>query len=335
MRLTMRSVLYSRCTEERSSMPLIIGVDVGGTLLRAASFDENLTLLERVEQPSHAEEGTDAVLNRLYETIQQVLPDSPDDLTGIGVAVPGPLDSQSGLLLNPPNLPLENMYVGKLIAERVGGPVYVGNDADLAGLAEAELGAGRGSRCLVYMTVSTGVGGGIILDGRLHVGAGQAGEIGHMVVQPGGSPCGCGKRGHLESYAAGAGIARIARTRLEAGEESSIRQRVNGKLDQITARIVGEAAQAGDPLGLEIITQAGHYLGVGIATLMMVLNPDRFVIGGGVARLGDLLFEPMHRAIREYTIHPRYYEGVPIVRAALAEDVGLYGAAALVRSMQR
>src|SRR5574341_779584 len=145
-----------------------------------------------------------------------------------------------------------------IIGVDVGGPVYVGKDADLAGLAEAELGAGRGSRCLVYMTVSTGVGGGIILDGRLHVGAGQAGEIGHMVVQPGGSPGGCGKRGHLESYAAGAGIARIARTRLEAGEESSIRQRVNGKLDQITARIVGEAAQAGDPLGLEIITQAGH-----------------------------------------------------------------------------
>ncbi len=313
-------------------METIIGVDVGGTLLRAARYDLDMNLLERTEQLTLAELGQDAVLERLYETITQVLPEPPDELLGIGVALPGPLDAEGGILFNPPNLPFqENLPISYLIEQAVGGPVFIGNDADLAGLAEHQLGAGRGTRSMIYMTISTGIGGGVILNGQVYSGRGLAGEVGHMVVWPDGPLCGCGRHGHLEAISSGTAIARIARERLAGGALSSITELVGGDLTQVTAKVVGEAAQAGDPLALEIVTQAGRYLGIHIASLMALLNPDMFVLGGGVTKLGDLLFKPMHEAIHEYALHPRYWENCPIVTAQLGSDVGLIGAAALVK----
>jgi len=213
----------------------------------------------------------------------------------------------------------------------VGGPVFIGNDADLAGLAEYTLGAGKGYRSMVYITISTGIGGGVILNGKLQTGRGQGGEFGHMVVDPDGPLCGCGRYGHLESVASGTGIANIARQRLSDGEQSMLHDIVEGDLSRISAKVVSEAAKQGDALALEIITNAGRYLGVNIASVMMLLNPDVFVIGGGLTKIGDLLFDPMHEAIRKYTMHPRYWENTPVVTAQLGADVGLVGAAALVR----
>lgn len=315
-------------------MQTIIGVDVGGTLLRAARYDLDLKILERVEQPTRAELGSDSVLERLYQTARQVLPEAPDTLVGIGVALPGPVDMDNGILIAPPNLPLKNCPVASLMEQAVGGPVFIGNDADLAGLAEHRMGAGRGTKNMIYITVSTGVGGGIILDGKIYNGRGQGGEIGHMVVGPDGPLCGCGKQGHLEAFSSGTGIARIARERLAAGESSSITTLVGGDLSQVTAKIVGQAAMGGDALAREIITEAGRYLGVNIASLMMLLNPDMFVIGGGVSKLDSMLFDPMNEAIRHYTMHPGYWENVPIVRAQLGDDVVLTGTAVLVKVMQ-
>ncbi len=316
-------------------MKTIIGVDVGGTWLRAARFDEELNLLERAEQETRTELGGDIVFDRLVETIRQVLPESPNDLLGIGLVLPGPIDPYAGILIAPPNLPWKEMPIASMVQQAVGGPVFIGNDADMAGLAEHQLGAGRGTRYMIYVTVSTGVGSGIIIDGRPYVGCGQAGEAGHMVVNPNGPLCGCGKRGHLEAYSSGTGIARIARERLAAGEESSVRDRVGGNLPEVTSRIVGEEAMKGDPMALDIITQAGHYLGVAVASLMVLFNPERFIFGGGVSQLGDLLFKPLHKAVQEYVIHPIYWQKTQIVLAQLREDVGLYGGAALVRVMRR
>lgn len=312
-------------------MQTMIGVDVGGTLLRAAAFDEDLNLIERVEQPTHAGRGPSVVLDRLYETIRQVLPERPADLLGIGIVLPGPLDVHEGILIAPPNLPLRDAPIVALVEENVGGPVFIGNDADLAGLAEFMRGAGRGTEHMVYMTISTGIGGGIIVDGKLRTGRGMGGEIGHMVIVPDGPLCGCGRPGHLEAVASGTAIARIARERLRAGEPSILRDLVGGELGEVTAKTVGAAAHEGDPLALDIITQAGRYIGMMIASLMALLNPDMFVLGGGVTRVGRLLFDPMHEAIREYAQHPRYYENTPIVQAELGSDVGLIGAAALVK----
>lgn len=314
-------------------MQTIIGVDVGGTLLRAARYDLDLNILERVQQPTLVELGSDAVLERLYQTARQVLPKPPDTLVGIGVALPGPVDMDNGILIAPPNLPLKNCPVAQLVEQAVGGPVFIGNDADLAALAEHRMGAGRGTKNMIYITVSTGVGGGIILDGKVYNGRGQGGEIGHMVVGPDGPMCGCGKQGHLEAFSSGTGIARIARKRLAAGESSSITALVGGDISQVTAKIVGQAASGGDALAREIITDAGRYLGINIASLMMLLNPDMFVIGGGVSKLDSLLFDPIHEAIRRYAMHPGYWENVPIVPAQLGDDVVLCGSAVLAKVM--
>src|SRR5690554_1165468 len=314
-----------------ASMKSIIGVDVGGTLLRAARYDENLNQLERVEQPTLASRGRDVVLDRLYETIRQVLPERPEDLLGIGIALPGPLDVQAGVLIAPPNLPLRDIPIVELVEQNVGGPVFIGNDADLAGLAEFTRGAGLGTSTMIYMTLSTGIGGGVIVDGKLRIGRGQGGEVGHMVIVPDGPMCGCGRRGHVEAVASGTAIARIARERLQAGESSLVRDLVEGDLERVSAKVVAEAARAGDAMAREIFTQAGRYIGAHIASLMMLLNPDMFVLGGGLTKAGPLLFDPLHEAVREYAMHPRYYENTAIVRAQLGGEVGLVGAAAFVR----
>jgi glucokinase len=312
-------------------MQSVIGVDVGGTLLRAARFDQDLTMIERFEQSTQAHLGSDVVIDRLAETIRQALPESPDDLIGIGIVLPGPLDPENGILIAPPNLPIKDYPIAQQMTEMVGGPVFIGNDADLAGLAEYSLGAGKGYRSIVYITISTGIGGGLILNGKLHTGRGQGGEIGHMVVDPDGPICGCGHYGHLESVSSGTGIARIASERVSNGEPSLIREMVEGDLSRITAKVVGDAAKQGDPLAVEIITNAGRYLGIHIASLMMLINPDAFVLGGGLTKVGDLLFDPMHEAIHKYAMHPRYWENTPILLAKLGADVGLVGAAALVK----
>jgi len=316
-------------------MQTIIGVDIGGTLLRAALFDTQLSMLERAQQETRASEGIDAVLERLYETITQVLPEDMDSLLGIGIATPGPLDAKQGVVLQTPNLPFFETPLQALVHERFRVPVYVGNDADLAGLAEYMMGAGQGSSTLVYMTISTGVGGGIVIDNKPLIGGGLAGEIGHMVIDPHGPLCGCGHPGHLEAFSSGTGIVRNARRRLEAGEPSMLRDMCGGHVERITAREVGEAAHQGDALALEVVTEAGRYLGAAIASLMSLLNPDIFVLGGGVTKIGDLLFDPLHEAVQTYALHERYWKNTPIVLAKLGEDVGLVGGAALVHSHQQ
>jgi glucokinase len=220
------------------------------------------------------------------------------------------------------------------VHQAVGGKVFIGNDADLAGLGEHLMGAGRGVRHLLYITVSTGVGGGIIIDGRPYSGKGQGAEIGHMIVKPDGPLCSCGKQGHLEALSSGKAMAREAVARLEAGAESLIRDSVGGDLTQVNGEHISQAAHRGDPLAREIVREAGHYLGVAIASLMAILNPEMFVIGGGVAKIGDLLFDPMWEAIKEYCFHERYWKDIPIVTSQLGDDVGLVGAAGLVKVMK-
>jgi glucokinase len=308
----------------------IIGVDIGGTWLRAARFDADLAIVNRAELPSHAEEGSDAVVSRLIDVIRQVLPGSSGDVLGVGLGAPGPLDPKEGLIIKTPNLPWENLPLARILREALGCAIYLGNDADVAGLAEHRFGAGKGTRHMVYMTLSTGIGGGVIVDGKLLTGRGQGGEIGHMTILPDGPMCGCGHPGHLEAVASGTAIARIARERLAAGERSAIQEAVGGDLSHITAETVGVAANAGDALARAILQQAGRYIGMSIASLMHLLNPEMFVLGGGLTKIGDLLFDNIHEAVREYAMHPRYWENTPIVRAALGEDVGLLGAAALV-----
>lgn len=309
----------------------IIAVDIGGTQIRAALYDPDGTIHRRAADLTAGHEGPDAVMERIERTIRRVWP-ADGQVTVIGVAAPGPLDHRSGIVFEAPNIPGWDHYpLRDIVQSRLGVPVLVGNDANVAALAEQRFGAGQERSNLIYITVSTGLGGGVIVNGELLVGAyGLASEPGHIKVEPEGPPCGCGDRGCLEALAAGPAIAREARRRLGAGESSRILELVHGDLDAISAKIVNQAAQEGDSLAVDVFRQAGTYLGIGLVNLLHLFNPDIVVIGGSVSKAGDLLFKPALEVVRQRCMTDRFWRDTPIVPAKLGDDVGLLGALALV-----
>ena len=208
-------------------------------------------------------------------------------------------------------------------------PVAVGNDANVAALGEWRFGAGRGTQHMIYLTLGTGIGGGVIIDGKLLLGAhGLAGELGHMTIEPEGPMCGCGQPGHLEALTSGGAIARKAEELLKQGNESTLAQQLSntGKLTSID---VGQAAIAGDVLARLIIHQVGETIGRYLASLAHAFNPEIFVLGGGISQIGDILFNPIRGAFHNYVLHPRYAEHTNVVPAVLGDDAGLVGAMVL------
>ncbi len=306
----------------------IVGVDLGGTQMRVALMDTDFQLLARANEPTLAHQGADSIIPRLLDLIASVVDTSDQPVDAISVVSPGPVDPVAGVVTYAPNLPgWRDLPLGAIVNQRFPHiPTFLANDANAAALAEVYIGAAVGHRHAVYITVSTGIGGGIIIDGKLFTGAmGLAGEIGHMLVT-----IDDGSVSSLEEEAAGPALARYAARRIRSGAQSRITEMVNGNLEAITGRIVGDAAAAGDALALETATRAGRIIGYAITSLMHLLNPTIFVIGGGVTNLGELLFEPMRIASRERALASKYYEASDIVRAKLGDDVGLIGAAALV-----
>ena len=311
--------------------PLIVAVDLGGTQIRAALCGADGQIFRRVARLTEAKEGPDAVIGRVYTAIAEVIGDTPAaDIAGIGIGAPGPLNPVTGLVLEAPNLPgWINIPLRTLVSERFGRPTYLGNDANVAALAEYLYGAGRGIRDLIYLTISTGIGSGIIVDGRMLLGAeGFAAEAGHMIIVPNGPICGCGAHGCLESVAAGPAVARDVVARIKAGKKSRVTKLVEGDLSKVDAKVVNVAAQLGDKVAITAYRRAGTYLGIGIANLLRLFNPRMVVLGGSVTKSGPLLFDPMHEAIKASAL-PFYWEGLAITAAALGDDVGLLGAAAL------
>jgi glucokinase len=305
---------------------IIIGVDLGGTLIRAARLDQHLHILAREETLTLADQGLQATLERIKNLIRVILPQDGARVAGIGISAPGPLNPATGVVVAPPNLPgWHNVHLRDLLHEAFGVPVYVGNDANVAALAETARGAAHGFRHVIYITVSTGIGGGVITDGRLLLGKeGLAAEVGHMVMVVDGAVT------TLEKEAAGPALARQARARIEKGEASLIRDSVKGDLSRITGKTVGLAAEAGDALALEVVRHGGRMVGLGITTLLHLFNPEIVVIGGGVSKLGDLLFIPMREAYQHCAIDASYWRDLRLERSALGDDVSIVGAAALV-----
>lgn len=304
----------------------IIGVDLGGTQMRAGCFDSDLHLLERVAEPTLAHQGRDQTIERLLDLIARVVPDDTRLVQGIGVSAAGPINPRTGVIVAPPNLDgWKHVPLRQIIEDRFDIGTYIGNDANVAALAEVARGAAHGYKYVIYLTVSTGIGSGIIDDGHLVLGAqGLGAEVGHTVLVVN------GRVSTLEKEAAGPAIARKAVERLRLGATSYIRDLVSGRLEDVTAKIVGQAAAEGDTLAVELIREAGRLVGLGIVSLMHLFNPQIIVVGGGVSNTGDLLFEPMREAVRTYTLDPAYWEHVPIVPAALGDNVALIGAGALV-----
>lgn len=311
---------------------LIVGVDLGGTQIRAALADAQGKISQRASQPTMAEEGLEAVLRRIKGVIRQVLPADIARVRAIGFAAPGPLDPWKGVIMDAPNLPgWKNVPLKDLMEEEFALPAFVGNDANLAALAEQRFGVGQGIADLIYLTVSTGIGGGVIMDNKLLLGAhGFAAELGHQTIEAHGPRCNCGNIGCLEALAAGPAIARNAKELIQSGVATRIADLVSGNLDKVTAKVVNQAAQEGDPVAIELFRQAGFYIGIGIVNLLHIFNPSLIIIGGSVAKAGDLLFEPIRATVRERAMASYYWEHTPIVPAALGDDVGVLGAVALV-----
>ncbi len=305
----------------------IIAVDLGGTRIRAACLDGELNLLARRESPTLAAEGQRAVLARLVALVEAVWPqDSP--VAGIGVSSPGPLDPHAGVVLAPPNLPdWHHVPLAALLQERFAVPVWLGKDANVALLAEVARGAAEGCRDAIYITLSTGIGGGVLSDGRLLLGhGGLATEVGSMLLLVN------GRATRLEAEAAGPALAQQARQRIAAGAESRMRALVDGDLARLDAAHVGQAAQQGDALALELVQRAGRLIGLGLTSLLHLFNPQVLVIGGGVSKIGEALLGPMRATIFQHVIYEGYTRELRIEMAALGADVSLVGAAALVRS---
>ncbi|MDR7486568.1 MAG: ROK family protein [Armatimonadota bacterium] len=312
----------------------IIGVDLGGTKILTALVDEGGRVLGRARIPTPAS-GPDTDIEAIVQSVRTVVARSGVDLravAGMGVGAPGPLDPATGVVFEPPNLPgWKDVPLAERLADRLGLRIYVENDANAAALGERWVGAGAGVDDLVYITVSTGVGGGLIVRGQLYHGvSGTAGEVGHMVIDPRGPRCHCGRTGCLEQLASGTAIAREARAALAAGRPSVLAHLPAGEL---SAEDVARAARDGDPLAREVFAHAAAALGTGVANLVNLLNPAMVVIGGGVARAGDLLLAPVRRIVQEEAFD-RPAAAVRIVPAALGDDVGAVGAAAVVRERQ-
>ncbi len=306
-----------------------VAVDLGGTQIRAARYTADGVQEARVAMATGASDGVEFVMRRIKSAIRQVWP-MDEKISAIGIGAPGPIDFNQGILRFAPNLSgWENVPLRDELLDTFDVPVFLGNDADVAGLGEHRFGAGQGVSDMIYMTISTGVGGGMIFDDHLFTGGqGLGGEIGHMAVDPHGPRCNCGNIGCLEVMASGTAIARRARERLYADEPSMLREMVAGDLSQITAKEVSEASAAGDELARELFEEAGTYLGSAIVSLMYMLNPALFVLGGGVTHAGDLIFDPIRRVVKNRA-PAIYQERTKIVKAKLGRDVGLWGALAL------
>jgi glucokinase len=309
----------------------LVGVDLGGTKILAALVDSDGRVLDRVRQ-STPQTGPDDVVETIAGSIRTLLERhrlAASAIAGVGIGAPGPMDPNTGVVFEPPNLQgWRDVPLAEMVTARLGISTFVENDANAAALGEWWVGAGAGVNDLIYITVSTGIGGGLILSGRLYYGvSGTAGEIGHMVLEPHGPRCGCGRLGCLEALASGTAIAREGRMAVAGGRSTTLAAIAQQAL---TAEDVARAARDGDPVARDIFARAATYLGIGITNLVNLLNPAMVIIGGGVSRAGELLFAPIRRIVTQEAFE-RPGTAVRIVPSALGEDVGAIGAAAVVR----
>ena len=323
--------------QSHNTSGVIAGIDIGGTKIALALSNTDGEILSRRRFPTQTEIGPTQILEHVFQEIEGMLRETSAKLCGAGIGCAGPLDLERGLVMSPPNLPgWDKFPLALLVRERLRVPVLLDNDANAAALGEHERGAGRGLRDMVYMTISTGIGGGIIVDGKLVRGiAGGAGEVGHLTVLPTGPECGCGARGCLETLCSGTAIARRARERIAQGASSSLISSMVKDLREVTAETVAVAAQRGDMLAREIWDETIYYLSIGVGNIISVLAPEAIIIGGGVSSSGEQLLGPLRRKVAE-RMHMLPIEKIRIVRAALGEDSGLHGALTLgrVRSLE-
>ena len=301
-------------------MDAIITLDIGGTNIRCALFHaENVTPVKIDKISTVAENETP--IDRIIQLVENNWPDDRK-VIGISAAAPGSIDVRENKVILAPNIAgWNNIELGSILQKHFSTKVLVNNDARLAAIGEWKHGAGRGHDNLLYFTISTGVGGGAIIGGRILQGAvGIATELGHIVLQDDGPECGCGKFGHLESYSSGTGIQNFVRRKIAAGHPTIMKSKAP------STKEIAQAAEKGDKLSITAFEQAGYYLGIGIANYLHIFNPSCVIFGGGVSQSGDLLFRPFRESLNKHVMKPNYLDNLKIALAELGDDVGLIGA---------
>ena len=310
--------------------PLVIGgIDLGATKILSVLVDQHGKLLGEDLRPTEGAEGPDAVIANMVASLRHAIATAGDvRLAAIGIDAPGPVDYGHGIVTSPPNLPgWHDVPLASIVGKEFGVPCVLENDANAAALAEHRWGSGRGSRHMLFLTVSSGVGGGIIIDGNLYRGAsGAAGEVGHMTINARGARCHCGRRGCLEMYASGVGIARLAR-RLVARRRDSLLARM-AREQPLTAKLVHEAAEQGDEDARKLIAGAGYALGVGLGSLINVFNPQVIVLDGSLTKMGDLYLGPARETAQRESFE-QSWQDVHIVVGELGDRSAALGAAAV------
>lgn len=308
-----------------AGMGAIVALDIGGTQLRAATYLEKSNIpVKHQRTATQSSEGK--VYDRIVDLIASVWPEDP--VQAISVAIPGPIDPETGSIIKTPNIKGWAYFpLGRKLTVRFQVPVFLGNDANLAALGEWCCGVGEGHHDLIYLTISTGIGGGVINADKLLLGhRGLAAELGHVTILPGGPLCSCGQRGHLEAIASGPGIAHFVNEKLAEGRTSILRPTT-----ALSSREIADAARAGDELALSAFAYAGEYLGQALADYLHIFNPSMVIFGGGVSQSGALILDPVRESMERHVMDPSYLEGLELALAKLGDDAGLLGALTYAR----
>ncbi|OGS24624.1 MAG: hypothetical protein A2297_05895 [Elusimicrobia bacterium RIFOXYB2_FULL_48_7] len=307
----------------------VVGVDLGGTTVSIALFNRNLDMKKHVVVPTEAAKGIDYILTKISKCISGLIEEEQiikSDLSGIGFGSPGPLNTDKGIVFSSPNLKgWKNVPVKKLMEKKTGIPVYLENDANAAALGEWRKGSGKGVKNMLFVTLGTGVGGGLVLNGRLFHGKNDAaGEIGHVVLFPDGIKCNCGNHGCIEMYSSATGIVRRTKEALKTGIKSTLSQHDAN----FTSKDVHQAALKRDKLACRIMEDTGKYLGIVFSSISHLLDLDMIVIGGNVSNAGKMLLDPIRKEFLLRTMYPA--RNVKIAKASLGPDAGVIGAACTV-----
>lgn len=310
---------------------LFAAVDLGGTNVGAALVDDTGRIIAEDEVATQSHEGPEGVLRRIGGLVNSLAAKTGRKPTALGMGVPGLADLEQGVTRFLPNLPgnWRDVHVRTLLAPIVGCDVYLLNDARAAALGELTFGMGKDVASMVFFTLGTGVGGGVVLDRKLRLGAvGAAGELGHITILPDGPPCGCGSWGCLETLASASALSGAGVRLLRSGNAPRLHDIAGGDADHVNPKTMGEAARAGDTMVAHAIEQVGHYLGLAAAHMVVTLHPEMIVFGGGMSGLGDLLLDPVRRTLRE-RVRMVPADSVRVAVSPLGDTAGVLGAAAL------
>ena len=316
----------------RDIKPVSIGIDLGGSKILTGLVDSQGKILVSDERATPATKSARAVTRAILDSVHDVLENGAiriSEVAAVGIGAAGISNPDTGVVFASPHLPRwRDVPLRDILQEKLGKQVFLMNDANAAALGEFYFGAARSARDFIYITLSTGIGGGIVIGGRLYTGTiGCAGEVGHMTIDDNGPVCGCGNRGCWEALASGTALAEEAKRRIKEGTATSILRYAGGRMEKVTAEIIHKAAQRGDSLARELIGRTGYYVGVGLANLINIFNPELIVIGGGLSNIGDMLLQPAFKVARQRA-YEQAFQAVRFASAELGRNSGMLGAAA-------